>query len=134
MLMTLGEGLLMCPKTLAFFGGLGLLIVGNGFFKPNISTIVGTLYRKYPGKRDAGFTLFYMGINLGAAISPLLCGYIGETYGWQYGFGLAMVGMLIGLAVFVLPRGATAATIVAGAFARRRCFWRDTPTNSPRRW
>ena len=117
MLMTIGEGLLICSNVLAFYCGLGLLIVGNGFFKPNISTIVGTLYRKYPGKRDAGFTLFYMGINLGAAISPLLCGYIGETYGWQYGFGLAMVGMLIGLFVFVLPRQATGVMIVAGAFA-----------------
>ena len=101
----------------AFFTGLALLIIGNGFFKPNISTIVGTLYAKYPGKRDGGFTIFYMGINLGAAMSPLLCGYVGETYGWSWGFGLATVGMLIGLAVFVLPRLLTAVAILCGAIA-----------------
>jgi len=89
---------------LAFYSGLGLLICGNGFFKPNISNIVGTLYRRDPGRRDGGFTIFYMGVNLGAAMSPLLCGYIGETYGWSYGFA-CHIGMLTGLVVFVLPGG-----------------------------
>ena len=91
------------PSRLAFFTGLGLLICGNGFFKPNISTIVGSLYPHGSPKRDGGFTIFYMGINLGAAMSPLLCGYMGETYGWHRGFGLATIGMLVGLAVFVAP-------------------------------
>ena len=100
-----------------FFGALALLILGNGFFKPNISTIVGSLYPKGSPKRDGGFTLFYIGINLGAAMAPLLCGYIGETYGWHYGFGLATVGMLVGLAVFILPTILTQAVIVAGAGA-----------------
>ncbi len=98
-----------------FFFALALLIVGNGFFKPNISTIVGSLYPKGSPKRDGGFTLFYIGINLGAAMAPLLCGYVGETYGWHNGFGLATFGMIIGLAVFVLPRILTQILIMSGA-------------------
>ena len=101
LLMAAGHLMMAVESDIAFFTALALLICGNGFFKPNISTMVGGLYRAGSPKRDAGFTLFYMGINLGAAMSPLLCGYIGETYGWHYGFGLATVGMLTGLAVFV---------------------------------
>lgn len=100
-LMALGQLLLTTPVTWAFFGGLALLIAGNGFFKPNISTVVGALYPERSTKRDGGFTIFYMGINLGAAMSPLICGFIGERYGWEKGFGLATIGMLTGLAVFV---------------------------------
>ena len=102
-LMASGHLLMTLENESTFFMALALLIVGNGFFKPNISTIVGSLYPDGSGKKDAGFTIFYMGINLGAAMSPLLCGYIGETYGWHYGFGLATVGMLVGLAVFWAP-------------------------------
>jgi POT family proton-dependent oligopeptide transporter len=80
---------------------LGLLIVGNGFFKPNISTIVGGLYREGDTRRDGGFTIFYMGINLGAFFSPIVCGYLGEKVGWHVGFSAAAVGMLLGLGVFV---------------------------------
>ncbi len=98
-----------------FFTGLALLIAGNGFFKPNISTIVGTLYGEKNVKRDAGFTIFYMGINLGAAMSPLLCGYIGEQYGFHYGFGLATIGMITGLAVFVAPNIVAQGLIAGGA-------------------
>ncbi len=87
----------------AFFSALALLIVGNGFFKPNISTMVGSLYPEGSPRRDGGFTIFYIGINLGAAIAPLLCGYVGETFGWHKGFGLATIGMLTGLAVFIAP-------------------------------
>ncbi len=101
----------------AFYIALALLICGNGFFKPNISTIVGTLYPKNSTRRDGGFTIFYMGVNLGAAISPLLCGYVGETYGWQYGFGMAAVGMLTGLAVFVMPTLITQILIMSGVVA-----------------
>ncbi|HRE89347.1 MAG TPA: oligopeptide:H+ symporter, partial [Myxococcota bacterium] len=104
LLMAAGHLALAIESSLFFYLGLALLIAGNGLFKPNISTIVGGLY---PGKdiekRDSGFTIFYMGINLGAAMSPLLCGYIGETYGWHYGFGIATIGMLVGLATFVVP-------------------------------
>lgn len=103
LLMSAGHLLMGMENEFAFFFALSLLIVGNGFFKPNISSIVGTLYRPGSEKRDGGFIIFYMGINLGAAMSPLLCGYIGETYGWHYGFGLATIGMLVGLAVFALP-------------------------------
>ncbi|EMI20937.1 TGF-beta receptor, type I/II extracellular region, partial [Rhodopirellula maiorica SM1] len=114
-LMAAGHLLMTYEAQWPFFVALSLLIVGNGFFKPNISTIVGSLYPKGSGKRDGGFTIFYMGINLGAAMSPLLCGYVGETYGWHYGFGLATIGMLIGLAVFVMPTLVTQALIGLGA-------------------
>ena len=114
-LMMFGEFLLMVPEELPFYLALGLLIVGNGFFKPNISTIVGGLYPEANVKRDGGFTIFYMGINLGAAMSPLLCAYIGETYGFSYGFGLAGLGMLFGLITFVAPRGLARTVILLGA-------------------
>lgn len=83
-----------------FYLSLGLICIGVGFLKPNISTLVGDLYEPGDARRDSGFTIFYMGINLGAAIASALCGYLGETYGWQYGFGLAGIGMLMGLIVF----------------------------------
>ncbi|MHB8863342.1 MAG: peptide MFS transporter [Pirellulaceae bacterium] len=117
LLMCGGQALLMFENTAAFFTGLALLVCGNGFFKPNISTIVGTLYPKGSPKRDGGFTIFYMGVNLGAALSPLVCGYIGELYGWKYGFGLASLGMLIGVAIFVAPTIITQLVIMAGALA-----------------
>ena len=111
LLMAAGHILMTIEQEWALFGALGLLIVGNGFFKPNISTMVGTLYPANSTKRDAGFTIFYMGINLGAALAPLVCGYIGERYGWHYGFGLATIGMLVGLATFVAP-GMLARTLI----------------------
>ena len=117
LLMAAGHLMMMIETQLGFFIALALLICGNGFFKPNISTIVGTLYPEGSHKRDGGFTIFYMGINLGAAMSPLLCGYIGETYGWHYGFGLATIGMLIGVAVFVAPTWLTQTMIMCGATA-----------------
>lgn len=102
-LMSLGHLIMTHQHPLSFYLALTLLILGNGFFKPNISAIVGSLYPSGSSLRDGGFTIFYMGVNLGAAMSPLLCGFIGENYGWHWGFGLATFGMLIGLAVFVLP-------------------------------
>lgn len=80
--------------------GLGLLIMGNGFFKPNISTIVGELYESNDPRKDSAFTIFYMGINLGAFLSPLICGTLGEKVGWSYGFTAAGIGMLLGLVWF----------------------------------
>jgi POT family proton-dependent oligopeptide transporter len=80
---------------------LGLLIVGNGFFKPNISTLLGTLYREHDPRRDGGFTIFYMGINLGAFLAPLVAGTLGEKFGWHWGFMSAGFGMAIGLFVFL---------------------------------
>jgi POT family proton-dependent oligopeptide transporter len=114
-LMAAGHLLMTIESEWPFFFALALLITGNGFFKPNISTMVGMLYPKSSGLKDSGFTIFYMGINLGAAMSPLLCGYIGETYGWHYGFGLATIGMLVGLAVFVMPNLITQLLIFSAA-------------------
>ena len=117
LLMAAGHLLMTIETEWALFGALGLLIVGNGFFKPNISTMVGSLYPQGSSRRDAGFTIFYMGINLGAALAPLVCGYVGETYGWHYGFGLATIGMLLGLATFVAPAGAARFLILAASLA-----------------
>ena len=103
LLMAAGHLMMTIEDSLAFYTALALLILGNGFFKPNISAMVGALYPEGSHKRDGGFTIFYMGINLGAAMSPLLCGYIGETFGWHYGFGLATIGMITGTAIFVAP-------------------------------
>ncbi|HYG27065.1 MAG TPA: oligopeptide:H+ symporter [Caulobacteraceae bacterium] len=85
----------------AFYLALSLIIMGVGFLKPNISAIVGQLYRQGDPRRDSGFTLYYYGINLGAFWASVLCGYLGQRYGWSWGFGLAGVGMLAGLIVFV---------------------------------
>jgi POT family proton-dependent oligopeptide transporter len=85
-----------------FFAGLGILILGNGFFKPNISTMVGELYDNNDPRKDGGFTIFYMGINIGAFFSPLVAGKLGEQVAWQYGFLAAGVGMLIGTTWFLL--------------------------------
>ncbi|MBN2801176.1 MAG: peptide MFS transporter [Deltaproteobacteria bacterium] len=98
-LMMLGQFALM-SESLVYLGMM-LLIVGNGFFKPNVSTIVGSIYPPGDARRDGGFTIFYMGINLGALFSPLICSTLGETYGWAYGFGSAGVGMAVGLAMFI---------------------------------
>ncbi|MEM6470389.1 MAG: oligopeptide:H+ symporter [Planctomycetota bacterium] len=117
LLMAAGHLLMTIESEWPFFFALALLIAGNGFFKPNISTMVGSLYAEGAKNRDDGFNIFYTGINLGAAISPLLCGYVGETYGWHYGFGLATIGMLIGLAVFVMPNLVTQLLIMSGAIA-----------------
>ena len=98
-LMAIGQFLLMVPSL--FFVGLTVLIFGNGAFKPNISTQVGSLYPEGDSRRDRAFTIFYMGINLGAFLSPLVCGTLGQTLGWKYGFGAAGIGMLIGLAIYL---------------------------------
>ncbi len=115
--MSAGHLLMTVQSEWPFYFALALLIVGNGFFKPNISTTVGALYGEGDRRRDDGFNIFYTGINLGAAMSPLICGYVGETYGWHYGFGLATIGMLTGLAVFVMPNFITSALILSGALA-----------------
>ena len=88
------------PVIYVFWLALALIIVGSGFLKANISVIVGQLYPRTDVRRDGAYTIFYMGINLGAAFGALLCGYVGETFGWAYGFGLAGIGMLFGLLVF----------------------------------
>lgn len=85
----------------AVFVAMGLIVVGNGFFKPNISSIVGDLYEKNDPRRDSGFTIFYMGINLGSFLAGLIAGTLAAKYGWAYGFGSAAVGMIFGLVLFV---------------------------------
>ena len=93
--------LALSSKYIFFFTGLGLIAIGTGLLKTNISTMVGGLYEKGDVKRDSGFTIFFMGINIGAALATIMVGFIGEIYGWHYGFGLAGLGMLIGTITFV---------------------------------
>jgi POT family proton-dependent oligopeptide transporter len=96
-LIAAGHFTLAIPRTEAFFLGLVLIVAGTGLLKPNISVIVGHLYPEGGARREAGFTIFYMGINLGAMIGPLVCSTLGEKVNWHYGFGAAGVGMLFGL-------------------------------------
>ena len=88
-----------------FYLALSLIIMGVGFLKPNISTLVGQLYPQGDPRRDSGFTLYYYGINLGSFWAAVLCGFLGQTYGWGWGFGLAGIGMLAGLIVFIFGKG-----------------------------
>ena len=94
------------PTINVFWAALAFIIVGSGFLKANISVMVGQLYKLTDIRRDGAYTVFYMGINVGAAIGTILVGYLGETIGWGYGFGLAGIGMLAGLVVFVLGKKA----------------------------
>ena len=94
------------PTINVFWAALAFIIVGSGFLKANISVIVGNLYRMNDTRRDAAYTIFYMGVNVGAALGTILVGYLGETIGWAYGFGLAGIGMVLGLIIFVVGRPA----------------------------
>src|SRR6185369_10413815 len=85
-----------------FYSGLVLIALGTGLVKRNISSIVGQLYARDDQRRDAGFSIFYMGINIGAAFSPLICGWLGQKIGWHWGFGAAAVGMTLGIVQYVL--------------------------------
>jgi len=97
-----GHSVLAIEEMWAFYTGLGLIIAGVGMLKPNISTMVGGLYKQGDIRRDKGFTIFYIGINVGAFLSSLIVGTVGEVYGWHYGFGLAGIGMALGLIQYVL--------------------------------
>ncbi|WP_117883825.1 peptide MFS transporter [Aureibaculum luteum] len=99
-LMSIGHFVLAIENDVAFFLALAFIVVGNGFFKPNISTFVGSLYKDGDRRKDSGFTIFYMGINIGGFAAPLICGWLAVKYGWHYGFGLAGIGMLTGLVFF----------------------------------
>lgn len=103
-LMTLGHFILALPNDWSFFYGMAFIICGNGFFKPNISSLVGTLYEENDPRRDSGFSIFYMGINIGAAVGGFLCAYVGKEIDWHYGFGLAGIFMAIGFIVFVFGK------------------------------
>jgi POT family proton-dependent oligopeptide transporter len=96
-LLVAGHGILSVEEMWAFYSGLTLIVSGVGMLKPNISTMVGGLYKQGDIRRDKGFTIFYIGINLGAFLSSIIVGYVGEVHGWHYGFGLAAIGMLAGL-------------------------------------
>ncbi len=100
-----GNGGQTDPAINVFWAALAFIIVGSGFLKANISVMVGQLYKLTDVRRDGAYTVFYMGINVGAALGTILVGYLGETIGWGYGFGLAGIGMLLGLIVFVLGKG-----------------------------
>ncbi len=105
-IISLGHFVLAVGPAWAFYLGLGLIIVGTGFFKPNVYTMVGQLYPPADTRRDAGFTLYYMGINLGALFGPLVCAWFAAhpDYGWSYGFAMAGFGMLLGLLFFLWTR------------------------------
>ncbi|SIN93044.1 proton-dependent oligopeptide transporter, POT family [Singulisphaera sp. GP187] len=109
-LMALGHFAMAIESLLTL--ALGLIILGNGFFKPNISTMVGQLYPQNDPRRDGAYTIFYMGINLGAFFAPLVCGSLGEskTFGWHYGFAAAGVGMILGLITFTVKQRALGTT------------------------
>ncbi len=96
-----GHFCMAIPRIDTFYLGLALIVLGTGLLKPNISTMVGALYSKDDARRDAGFSIFYMGINIGALIAPLICGYLGENINWHYGFGAAGIGMTLGIIQYV---------------------------------
>lgn len=101
-LLVIGHSTLAIEQMWAFYTGLVFIVLGCGMLKPNISTMVGGLYKPGDIRRDKGFTIFYIGINLGAFISSLVVGYVGEVYGWHYGFGLAGIGMALGLLQYLI--------------------------------
>ena len=127
-----GEFCLMAPSQAAFYLGLVLLMAGTGLLKGNVSTIVGQLYRQGDPRRDSGFSIFYMGINIGATISPIFCGWVGERISWRLGFGLAGLGMLAGVIQFALSgkylgeaglHPASTGDAAADARQRRNAIW-----------
>jgi POT family proton-dependent oligopeptide transporter len=103
-LLVIGHSILAIESLAAFYTGIGFIIAGVGCLKSNVSSMVGNLYPVGDDRRDKGFTIFYIGINIGAFTSPLIIGYVGEVYGWHYGFGLSGLGMAIGLIMFLLGK------------------------------
>src|SRR5690606_11217012 len=101
-IMTLGHASMAFDTTSTFFLGLALLVIGTGFFKPNMPAILGEMYKNFPEKKDGAYTIFYMGVNAGAFFGMMLCGYIAESIGWHWGFGLAGIFMLLGTIQFWL--------------------------------
>lgn len=100
LLMALGHGCMALETPFFIYFGLTLLVIGSGFFKPCMTAIISEMYKEYPEKKDGAYTIFYMGVNSGAFLGILLCGYLGEKIGWTYGFGLAGIFMLFGLLQF----------------------------------
>lgn len=105
LLMTLGHGCMALESQFFIYTGLTLLVFGSGFFKPNMTSIISEMYKDHPEKKDGAYTIFYMGVNAGAFLGILLCGYLGEKVGWSLGFGLAGIFMLFGLLQFWFAQG-----------------------------
>ena len=105
LLMTLGHGCMALETPFFIYTGLTLLVFGSGFFKPNMTSIISEMYKDVPEKKDGAYTIFYMGVNAGAFLGILLCGYLGEKVGWRFGFGLAGIFMLFGLLQFWFAQG-----------------------------
>ena len=102
--MTIGHAAMAFDSQMMFFIGLACLVIGTGFFKPNMPAILGEMYKTLPEKKDGAYTIFYMGVNAGAFFGMMLCGYIAETQGWHWGFGLAGIFMLLGTLQFALAK------------------------------
>lgn len=102
LIMTLGHASMALETEFSLYLGLALLVIGTGFFKPNITSIISQMYKKNPEKKDGAYTIFYMGVNAGAFFGMMLCGYLAEKVGWSYGFGLAGIFMLLGTLQFWL--------------------------------
>ena len=100
LIMTLGHASMAMETEASLYIGLGLLVIGTGFFKPNITSIISEMYKNNPEKKDGAYTIFYMGVNAGAFFGMMLCGYLAEKIGWSYGFGLAGIFMLLGTLQF----------------------------------
>lgn len=100
LIMTLGHAAMAVETPLFLYIGLGCLMVGNGLFKPNMTSIISNMYRNHEGKKDGAYSIFYMGVNAGAFLGIMLCGYIGENYSWSLGFGLAGIFMFLGMLQF----------------------------------
>lgn len=118
LIMAAGEFTLMFPEL--FYPGLALMALGVGLFKPNVSTQVGALYEQGDHRRDRAFNIFYMGINVGAMLSPFICGTLGETYGWRYGFMAAGFGVLLGLLVYVIGQKYLAPDLIMQRAERKK--------------
>lgn len=103
-IMTLGHASMAIESNATFFFGLACLVIGTGFFKPNMPSIIGEMYKDAPDKKDGGYTIFYMGVNAGAFFGMMLCGYFAERFGWHIGFGLAGIFMLLGTIQFWLSK------------------------------
>lgn len=103
-IMTIGHAAMAFDTTIMFFIGLACLVIGTGFFKPNMPSILGEMYKDLPEKKDGAYTIFYMGVNAGAFFGMMLCGYVAETQGWHWGFGLAGIFMLLGTLQFAFAK------------------------------
>jgi len=104
LIMTLGHAAMAMETTMTFYLGLALLVIGTGFFKPNITSIISEMYKGKEAKKDGAYTIFYMGVNSGAFFGMMLCGYLAENFGWSWGFGLAGIFMLLGMLQFLFAK------------------------------